>query len=162
MVKNNRLCPDSVPISPNEIRQRSDNDQTMNRLWRQDLDAIGTQSAMTYFFKSCPFITTTSRLTGYRPNSTCQCYDFDSTQQNLSRHSHDCKPTRRSQPNLQNGTGRTLLSGVIGRPSRSSRLSNEPSWLRPDNDRTFPISPDSNLDIFIFRVVTLSGLKREP
>ena len=80
----------------------------------------------------------------HRPDSTGQCNDCDPLQRNMSRHSHDCSPTRRSQPYLPNGTGRTLLSGVIGRPSRPSRLCYKPSRLRPDNDMTFSISPNSN------------------
>ena len=35
MVNNGRICPDSVPIRSNAIRQRSDSDQSVNRRWRK-------------------------------------------------------------------------------------------------------------------------------
>ena len=148
MVIKNRICPDSVPILPNAIRHRSDSDRTVNRCWRK----IGTwsglnrqETAITYFSKlsrySVPILTTASR---HRPDNTRQCYDFNPTQPNLLRHSYDCNPTRHNRLSDPNGTGRTLQSGVICRSSRPSRLCYERSRLRPDNDRTFPISPDSN------------------
>ena len=143
MVKNNRLCPDSVPISLNEIRQWPDSDPTLTARHGRNRDSVGNAiffQIMPVYYDYVPINRIPSR---HLPDSKGQCYDCDLIQQNLSRHSHDCNPTRRSQPNLPNGTGRTLLSGVIGLPSRPSRLCYEPSRLRPDNDRTFPIIPDS-------------------
>ena len=127
---------------------RSDRDPdyepTLTARSGRNRDSIGNDiflQIMPVYHDNVPILRTPSR---HRPDSTGQCYDFNPTQQNLSRHSYDCNPTRQSRPSLPNGTGRTLLSGVIGRPSRPSRLCYERSRLRPDNDRTFPISPDSN------------------
>ena len=146
-----QLRTESVPTASRFSRMRSDIDPTVTRQWTDadgrsghDRDSIGKKRQLHIFpnyHDSVPIITTPSR---HRPDHTRQCYDFNPTQPNLLRHSYDCNPTRHNRLSLPNGTGRTSQSGVICRPSRPSRLCYERSRLRPDNDRTFPISPDSN------------------
>ena len=117
---------------------------------RQDLDIIGTQSARNGIVLFFPNHARSSRqrpdsvpiASRQRPDNTGQCYDLNPTQQNLSRQRYDCNPTRHNRLSLPNGTGRTLLSGVFGRPSRFVGLCYDCTRLRPDNDTTLPITPD--------------------
>ena len=82
--KNDRIYPDSFPIFPNAIRQRSDSDYTMNRRWRK----ASVRK---------PFQVILIRL----------LTNLNSIQQNLSRHTHDCNPTRQTRLCCPNVTGCT-------------------------------------------------------
>ena len=69
---------------PERIRQRR---FAFGKIWTQS-GLNRQETAMKNFSRSCPFHRTPSR---HRPDNTGHCYDFDPIQQNLSRHSHDCK-----------------------------------------------------------------------
>lgn len=57
-----------------------------------------------------------TRSTGHLPKNTEHCYDFDSIQQNLSEHSHDCNPTIQNQLSSLECFGTHITVGVPGRP----------------------------------------------
>ena len=83
---------------------------------RQDLDAIWTQSAEKQLWKITP---DHSRFTGHRPEYTRHCSEFDPIQQNLSRHSHDCNPTRQNRLSCHECYGTHLTVGVLCRTIRT-------------------------------------------
>ena len=113
--------------------------------------------------RSCPFHRTPSR---HSQDNTEHCYDFDLIQQNLSRHSHALNLTRHNQLSFPNVTRRTLLSGVIGRPLRSipdpkDSVTNVYKFVQTMIGHFRSLRIVIRL-FFTFRVVALSGLKREP
>ena len=68
---------------PERIQQRR---FAFGKIWTQ-CGLNRQKTGINNFSRSCPFHSTPSR---HRPDNTGHCYDFDSIEQNQSRHSHDC------------------------------------------------------------------------